>query len=289
MGRPFIDRSRLLQPRYWRAILRHEKDRLTKYIRRGLRKARNSLGFRMVAIWIQLLDIRRGDGPAFVKVGANDGSSRDPIWQSFLASKKWHGLFVEADPGIAEQLKNALLTRRNAVVCNVAVDAADGLVDFFSVRVPESEADYSGPEWWSHLGSLDKAQVEKHNDGVLKEYIKRIRVEAVTLENLLHSEGLPRVDLLQTDTEGSDYKVLSSVGSFPNPPVLVFETINLPASELSALNQLLTARGYRFVLAGYMDAVAITSRRLSTFLLFLSLLHPFSSWVLTVFQRIRNG
>jgi hypothetical protein len=68
------------------------------------------------------------------------------------------------------------------------------------------------------------------------------------LQALLDRNGVKTVDLLNIDTEGFDYNVLSQVDfDRYKPLVILYEHKHLPVDEKNRAYELLTGRGYTCV------------------------------------------
>jgi hypothetical protein len=82
------------------------------------------------------------------------------------------------------------------------------------------------PQWAQGLGSFDRNVVLKHQELLpdidLASFIVSENVEAITVKELLASNGVARLDLLVIDTEGFDYQILKQFGlQGPMAPELI--------------------------------------------------------------------
>jgi FkbM family methyltransferase len=184
----------------------------------------------------------------FVQVGSNDGIKNDPLHKHIISRKHWKGMFIEPVSYLFERLKDNYSNDISRFVFEQkAIASESGLLDFFFVSEnAKLELPYL-PYWYDQLGSFDKSHLLKHLNGALEPYIISQQIQAVSLQDLLKSHLIKRVDLLHIDTEGYDYKILSTFDlSKYEVSIILFENKHLCQGQKKLANSLLKANQYRF-------------------------------------------
>jgi FkbM family methyltransferase len=197
----------------------------------------------------------------FIQVGANDGVRGDPLRRLILENENWTGIFVEPLIFYFQQLKNNYHNASRFVFENVAIASEPGRKQIFYVsRDAETALGNELPSWFYGLGSFERSHILNHLAGLgekIEPYIVEEEIEAIPLQTLLDRNGVARIDVLNIDTEGFDYKVLSQVNfERYKPLVVLYEHKHLSADERNRANLLLTGRGYECVEYGG-DTLAI--------------------------------
>lgn len=130
-------------------------------------------------------------------VGANDGRTTLPLARRNPATLV---IAFEPTPELAESLRRASADLPNYLVVEAAVDETEGEADFNVAPVG--------------TGSLQTMTPEEARRGWLEgvEVTDRIRVRVVRLDRALRGLGIARVDYLHCDAQGSDLRVLRSLG-----------------------------------------------------------------------------
>jgi FkbM family methyltransferase len=178
--------------------------------------------------------------PIFVKVGANDGVTGDPVSDILLADKRWKGLLIEPVPYCFERLKANFGDTRRFTLEQVAIGPKTGHTTFYYVDQKAAEKIPGLPSYFDQLGSFDRSHIVKHLDGILEPFIIESKIEMRPLEESLRRNNLQEVHLLHIDTEGFDYEVLKTV-DFHNhtPDAILIEHKHLtPAQKAEMLSYL---------------------------------------------------
>jgi FkbM family methyltransferase len=191
----------------------------------------------------------------FIQVGANDGRTADPV-QAFVRSERWTGVLVEPIPDVFSKLRDALSLIHGLSFANCAIGPQDGTATFYACRAPHSP-----------LSSFDRATILKHTDWALsiglpapETCIEEISVPVFTLETLCTKFGIDKVDVLVTDTEGFDCKVIQSMAlSIRRPAIIYFEHTHCTDGETMALRDLLASLNYHLLCDKY-NAIAVQCR-----------------------------
>lgn len=175
-------------------------------------------------------------GGVFVDVGAAGGAQT--LLASRLVGPTGHVVAIEARPGSARVLRGwrNLLRRDNVTVLATALGSAPGS---FELRVPLIPT------------RTHTADDRRDDSTLLSRLPARTRAVGVTtLDLVVASQGLERVDFVKVDVEGGEMEVLrGAVATIDqHRPVLlleVFEPFLQPETSAPELFAWLTVRGYR--------------------------------------------
>lgn len=165
---------------------------------------------------------QRRDG-VFVEVGANDPVAGSQTW--LLEQKGWHGVLVEPQSKLCVRLRQQ---RTNSRVFQVACSspAKEGEMDLLL-----AEEDGSS--------TLQK-QVDTHGT----KFIGTERVKVTTLNKVLESAGISRIDFLSLDVEGHEVEVMHGMDFEKHKPLLIL--IEDGVRDLSK-HKCLKSHGYKLV------------------------------------------
>lgn len=177
---------------------------------------------RRAPVEVALNQVLLKPGFTIIQIGAYVGNSdNDPLFE--LVSKRLKevdGKLICIEPVTAfyEKLKLAYQDVPNAYFENVAISDKAGEFSFFRLGVDPVEHGY--PEFLSQLGSLKAERMEEMWDNYeniphLKEFYLKHRIEdkvtCMTFADIVKKYNIRQVDLLQIDTEGFEYEILSSI------------------------------------------------------------------------------
>jgi len=194
----------------------------------------------------------------FLQVGSHDGMHGDPLHRLIVDHHRWCGIFVEPVPFLFERLRENYGCAERFIFENVAIAQKSGSLPFYFVAPDAQErAHGSLPEWHDQLGSFDRRHILKHLDGELAPYVNCLRVECLTLPELLARHSVKRIDLMHIDAEGSDYQILSQLDLRRySPRAVLYEHEHLSTRERECAASFLTSRGYTLRTHG-LDTLAV--------------------------------
>ncbi len=199
----------------------------------------------------------------FIQIGANEGVMSNDFLHPFILEKKWKGVLIEPVPSIFKKLQQNYAHIPNLYFENVAISDSKKQADFFVV---DSETEFfknnpdlvnqAGGPWGDQKGSLDRAHVVKHSSAISNVQYKSISVQCLTFQDIVDKYELPKVDLLQIDTEGHDDVILYSI-DFPKmaPRLIIFEHEHLSFERYLACIAHLQSFGYEVTYTGIYDTV----------------------------------
>ncbi len=186
----------------------------------------------------------REKSPVFVKVGANDGVTMDPCMDILNADPRWHGLMIEPVPYLYKRLQNNFPDRSRFQFAQVAVGPS-GEDNFYFID-PAAKYEFPElPDWFDQIGSFDHEHIIKHFGNKLNAFVREMSIRIEPLSDILTRHNIFECHLLQIDTEGFDYKVLSTLDFCRMKPSVIFiEHRHLTKDERKDLLILLKVESY---------------------------------------------
>lgn len=193
-----------------------------------------------------LESLKNKDSVFFVQVGSNDGMQGDPLHDLIIRNSNWKGIFIEPVSFLFDRLKLNYGNSDRFIFEKQAIAPIRSTAEFFYVsQRAKAELGEALPYWYDQLGSFDRNHILKHLDGMLEPYIISEEIDAVPLQEIFDKHQVKRVDLLHIDTEGYDYKVLSTIDfSVYQPGVILYENAHLSTIEKESAESLLKSHGY---------------------------------------------
>jgi len=159
----------------------------------------------------------------FVEVGANDPVAGSQTW--LLEQNGWRGVLVEPQSAHCEKLRSG---RKNSQVFQVAC---------------------SGPEMEGEMDLLlaeedGSSTLQKQRDTHGTHFIGTERVKVTTLDKVLTTAGVAKIDFLSLDVEGHEIEVMRGLDFKKFSPALIL--IEDGVRDLSK-HRFLKSRGYKLV------------------------------------------
>lgn len=238
-----------------------------------IQKIANSFGYRISKIrqpieypFIDVLDLvlphymKQEPDIFFIQVGANDGTSADPVTK-LINKYNLRGLLVEPQPKTFKKLVKNYQDQNQLIFENSAIWTQDGTVTFYAVREDEPGL----PIWCYQIANLERDRVlamlsdgqnELNISQNLESLIEEIPVPALTFKTLLSKHNIQKLDLLVIDTIGYDFEIIKMIPfDSIKPPIIHFEHALLSLDERVACFKYLTGLGYSLSQAG-VDTIA---------------------------------
>ncbi|HEY9642963.1 MAG TPA: FkbM family methyltransferase [Coleofasciculaceae cyanobacterium] len=231
-----------------------------------LQSAVNQLGYQISKIrqpveyfYVDVLELilkdylQQNPDPFFVQIGANDGTTADPIVNLI---QKYHlrGLLVEPQPTIFKQLIQNYQSQPQLQFENSLIAAQDGVATFYAVR---DDGNCTLPMWCYQIASLDRHkmltlladQQQKLNlPSNLESLIQEMPLPALSFETLLAKHQINQVDLLVIDTMGYDFEILKMIPfDSIKPAIINFEHSLLSPEDQAACFEYLAKLGYGLI------------------------------------------
>jgi len=180
----------------------------------------------------------------FLKIGANDGVSADPLAEILLCDSRYRGVLVEPLPHLAKQLKQSYADSNRFLIVESAITDSDGEIDIYFFD--ESNLSLSEfPAWYRGIASLDNQHLVNHLPAQFHNAISKKSVVALSVSTLLQQTGLTHLNLLHIDTEGHDFCILRQFDLKKHrPEIIIVEHKHLSASDKDAMRRYLQVGGY---------------------------------------------
>jgi FkbM family methyltransferase len=195
------------------------------------------------------------DHYSLVLVGAHDGSKTQDLVQQACGLGKV--LLIEPVPHLFACLKARYANTPNVVLRNIVISVVDGELDFNAPKPSANRVVDCGDQ----LGSLMEGHAVRHHPQ-MSEHIEIIKVLSSTFLRLIEEENIGSIDVLSTDTEGTDADILLT---FPfsklTPGRIIFEFKHADGTfrigrKLAALLFLLDDLGYSVTVRDVENLVA---------------------------------
>lgn len=182
---------------------------------------------------------------SFVQIGANDGQRFDSLFE-FVTGTRSNGLVVEPLPDFYERLA---LNYKNYPAVRPVRYALHPTLNSCPIYRVDPKREQELPPWAAGIASF----LPDHHVrlGIPSEFIVTEDVPCISLMELLRSEGITQLDLLQIDTEGFDAEIIGMIDFEEiQPRLLKYEHANLSASQQASAAAILRAQGYRMFREG---------------------------------------
>ncbi|SDW04481.1 FkbM family methyltransferase [Thiocapsa roseopersicina] len=186
----------------------------------------------------------RASKPVVIQIGAHDGVLDDPLRQLIAEPGSAECFLVEPQPTEAEKLRKLHEGNPDVHVLEFAVGRITGTADLY---VPKGK---------SFLASL---QADHHRRfGTANRILDVVRVAVVTPGDLFKKIGHSGVHVLQVDTEGLDWEIVSGVLDLGIRPSLInLEIMHLSNPDRMDMRSRLDHAGYDFIEYGR-DCLALS-------------------------------
>jgi FkbM family methyltransferase len=179
----------------------------------------------------------------FIQIGSNDGIKNDPL-RKYILSGKWSGILVEPDYHNFQKLLQNYSGVPGLAFENTGIAEKAGSMIFHYIE-GVSEKD---PGWFDQIGSFDENIFRRNiafSPGLTARHRKK-EIAVTTIGELFEKHGVQRLDLLHTDTEGYDFRILNSINfATLSPRIVIFETEWMTRHELGVLIEKFRALQYK--------------------------------------------
>ena len=157
----------------------------------------------------------------FVQIGANNGLTDDPLRQ-FVTKYHWHGVLVEPQPQVFQQLLKNYELEKQLAFENAAIADKDGTARLFVADHGDQTADLTV------FASLKKDALIRGLDNPkaagVEVQVQEVEVPALSVQTLLVKHRIKKIDLLLTDVQGYDGEVVEQfLACGVKPTIIHFE------------------------------------------------------------------
>jgi FkbM family methyltransferase len=226
----------------------------------------NRLGYRISKIrqsvelpYIDILDLilqnymQQHPDIFFVQIGANDGTTADPVTE-LIHKYQLRGLLVEPQPNMFKRLVENYQDQPQLAFENSLIAAQNGTENFYAIR---DEGQHKLPMWCYQIASLDRNKMlslladqkqNLHLPANIESLIEAIPLPALTFQTLLEKHQVRQVDLLVIDTLGYDFEIIKMIPfNQIKPAIINFEHSLLPLEDQRECFEYLAKLGYSLI------------------------------------------
>ena len=208
-----------------------------------------------------------------IQVGANDGITHDLI-HKFIKRDHWQGVLLEPQERVFNRLEKLYRLSKGITCVHAALGKEDGKATLYKIA-------FSTARWATGLASFRKEvitsafesgyiQKKAAQEGVRipanpDDQIQVEHISVISPQQLIVKYQLDNVQLLQIDTEGFDYEVITifhDAGLLPE--AIVFEHVHLGEDNRYECSRLLNKQGYALWDFGK-DTLAVKGNALITY------------------------
>jgi FkbM family methyltransferase len=186
---------------------------------------------------------RSGQIFSLSRIGANNGLTDDPLRQ-FVTKYHWHGVLVEPQPQVFQQLLKDYEPEKQLAFANAAIADKDGTARLFVADHGDETADltvFASRKKDALIRGLDNPKAA----GVQVQ-VQEVEVPALSVQTLLAKHRITKIDLLLTDLQGYDGEVVEQVlACGVKPTIIHFEHCHTARPALDAIYRKLVEHGYR--------------------------------------------
>lgn len=175
-----------------------------------------------------------------VQVGAFDGETADPLANYLQLHADIEAVLLEPQAVPFEKLSAKYATFKNIHTWNSAIAEHDGILKMWSNN--------------TECGSAMASSLADHGArfAIAAQSLQPIAVPCLSAMSLMKKMDWMKVDFLQVDVEGADWKVVRQFLELdPLPCALNFEIIHLSKEEREESLERLTFLGYQVIDGGY--------------------------------------
>ena len=192
--------------------------------------------------YLDKLDSKLNGDISFCEIGAMDGKRHDDMYK-YIQRYNWKGLLVEPLKDMFQQLKKNYSNKSGLIFENSAISNRNG--NKYIYRVPKNIIKKEKlPGWVDGISSFhkDKSEISRFDD-----YAVREKIRAITVNSLVKKHNIERIDVLQIDTEGHDFKIFKQIFPKFQPLFIKIEYKHLEKEEKKEIKQTLQNYGYNVV------------------------------------------
>ncbi len=176
---------------------------------------------------------------SIVQIGSNDGKRFDPL-NHFIKKFRPFTLFVEPIESHFEDLKKNYADNRNVIFENSAISVNDEIYHLYKVKDTKL---HLYDDHVLGITSFEKNHLRKH--GIKTSHIENVKVNFISIKELLKKHSIKNFDLLYIDTEGYDAKIVCDFLKNSNiRPNIIFEYIHSKNDNLRTSLELLKKNNF---------------------------------------------
>lgn len=207
--------------------------------------------------------------PFFVQVGGFDGVSFDPL-RRHIVERQLRGIIIEPVPCYFEKIEKLYANNPNVTAVNCAVSEQTGEAVIWRFKPEAVERGILPPHFagissflmedlLADSGVLGRSCPDEETKRILRTLVEPVPVACRTMSEILDSQGVATIDILQIDTEGYDFRILQLFNFERFKPSLVqYEHQHLNLEDRAAAEAYLARYGYQLHPQDF-DTIAVLS------------------------------
>jgi FkbM family methyltransferase len=172
----------------------------------------------------------------YIVIGAFDLISHDILYEQLLQEDDFMTIFVEPVPMYyMELIENCKKLRGICFFENTAISDRNEVVE---IEYVDPAYLYIYPDYITGCSSVieDGKPINRFLRDVAPEHRTSIKIQATTLDELMHKYNINKIDYLQIDTEGYDERIVKSIDmDYYHVKKLKFETHYLSDSFIEKM------------------------------------------------------
>jgi FkbM family methyltransferase len=192
----------------------------------------------------------------FIQVGSNVGVMETDFVSNLVFEEGWEGVLIEPVPWLFTKLKANYAGCNGLHFENVAISDKREVRDLYVVN-PEKvkrgdDGSYVGAQW----GSFTLDHVKKCPLDLPDDHFTSLKVQCVTIADIVKKYQLEETALLHIDAEGAEAIILHSIDFHRwKPKMIVFEHVHMGPDTYFTLIQHLGVEGYDVLATEVLDTV----------------------------------
>jgi len=180
---------------------------------------------------MEYLESIKNEDIFFLEIGAFDGKSFDGLYK-YTHNNNWKGIFVEPINEYFQQLQLNFQNIENKVFENSAITDENKQYEIKRLKLDK--------KWAKGSSSLvDNDNNNKHS------YFSET-INGITFDTLVKKYDIQKIDVLQIDTEGYDYRILKQIIPTFLPKYIKVEQRHLSYMDKKKIKTLLSECNYEF-------------------------------------------
>jgi FkbM family methyltransferase len=200
---------------------------------------------------------RKGSDIFFIQIGSNDGIVDDILYERIIR-QNYKGILVEPVPYLFDKLKkNYNQKYKNLIFENIAIGNMQQKLPFYRLDVKSQDG---VTIWYEGLGSFKKNVLLKHKNAIpnFDNLLMTDLIDLITFHDLIRKHDISYINLLQIDTEGYEFEIISSIDfSIIKIEIILFEHKHLSCYELKLIRKKLKNNGFIVKRYNDFDSLAI--------------------------------
>lgn len=180
---------------------------------------------------MEYLESIKNEDIFFLEIGAFDGKSFDGLYK-YTHNNNWTGIFVEPINEYFQQLQLNFQNIEKKVFENSAITDENKQYEIKRLKLDK--------KWAKGSSSL----VDNDNNNKHSYFTETIN--GITFDTLVDKYKIERIDVLQIDTEGYDYRILKQIIPKFLPKYIKVEQRHLSYMDKKKIKNLLTECNYEF-------------------------------------------